>query len=195
MFVDYLALMLVNIVAGLVLTAVFVLMYLQGERSKAAPGFLITGFISLVAGFHMIFYWPLPGSYNISFGGMALFYGALYFMTGLALALQWELLTVTMYAVFAGAASIVLGIRIFNLKLTDDPLATLAGFVLSGLAGVLSLPVYLLRRSAVIRILAAILLIGAAAVWATIGYVAYWDHLKNFSKWVPPLMRALSPAK
>jgi putative membrane protein len=193
MFIDYLTIMLINIVAGLVITALFVLKYLEGERWKAAPGFLVTGFIALVTGFHLIFTWPLPGSYNIPFGEMTILYGALYIAAGIAVLMQWDLLTLAVYAVFAGAASIVLGIRIFDLKMTNDPLAAMAGFVLSGLAGVLSLPVYLLRKSAVVRILAAILALAAAAVWAILVFAAYWDHLSVFSKWVPILMR-LPPA-
>jgi putative membrane protein len=195
MFIDYLTIMLVNIVAGLVITAIFVLKHLEGERRKAAPGFLVTGFIALVTGFHVIFTWPLPGSYNIPFGEMTVFYGALYVAAGIAVLVQWDLITLAVYAVFAGAASIVLGIRIFELKMTNDPLVAMAGFVLSGLAGVLSLPVYLLRKSAVVRILAAILALGTAAVWAILGFTAYWDHLSVFSKWVPILMRLPAPAK
>jgi putative membrane protein len=34
-----------------------------------------------------------------------------------------------------------------------------------------------------VRILAAILLLGCAAIWATTGYLAYWGHLSAFSKW------------
>jgi putative membrane protein len=196
MFVDYLTIMIINIVAGLIITGIFVLLYLEKDRKKVAPGFLVTGFISTVTGLHLIFTWPLPGSYNIPFGEMSLFYGILFFVAGIAVLRDWDLLTLAVYAVFAGASSILLGVRIFSLKLTNEPLVAMLGFVLSGLAGVLSLPVYLLRKSPVVRILAALLLLGAAVVWAIVGYAAYWDHMAAFGKWLPPVMRAPpAPAK
>jgi putative membrane protein len=194
MFVDYLTIMIINIVAGLVITALFVLLYLEKDRKKIAPGFLVTGFISTVTGFHLIFTWPIPGSYNIPFGEMSVLYGVLYFMAGIAVLRDWDLLTLAIYAVFAGAASIVVGIRIFDLKLTTEPFVAMAGFVLTGLAGVLSLPVYLLRKITLVRALAALLLVGAAVVWAIIGYAAYWSHMKAFEGWLPPIMRA-APTK
>ncbi len=194
MFVDYLTIMLVNLVAGLIVTAVFVLFFLD-DRKKAAPAFLITGFISTVTGLHDIFTWPVPGAYNIPFGEMSVFFGVLFFVTGIAVLKDWDLLSITIYAVFAGAASILLGIRIYNLKLTTEPFVAMAGFVLTGLAGVLSLPVYALRKYPVVRILAAILLVAAAVVWAIVGYAAYWQHLQGFSGWLPPLMRQAAPPK
>jgi putative membrane protein len=194
MFIDYLTIMIVNIVAGLVITAVFVLFFLD-DRKKAAPAFLVTGFISMVTGFHIIFTWPIPGCYNIPFGEMSVLYGVLYFAAGIAVIKEWDLLTLAIYAVFAGAASMVLGTRIYNLKLTSEPFVAMAGFVLTGLAGVLSLPVYLLRKNPSVRILAAILLVGAAVVWAIVGYGAYWSHMEGFAKWVPPVMRQVVPAK
>ena len=194
MFVDFLTVMLINLVAGLVTTAVFVLFFLN-DRKKAAPAFLITGFISTVTGFAVIFTWPIPGPYNIPFGDLSVFFGVLFFMTGLAALKDWSLLSITIYAVFAGAAAILLGIRIYTLKLTTEPFVAMAGFVLTGLAGVLSLPVYLLRKYLVIRILAAILLVAAAVVWAIVGYAAYWQHMQAFSSWLPPLMRQAAPPK
>lgn len=196
MFVDYLTLVILDVVAGLILTAVFVLFYLQGDRKRAAPGFLITGFVALMTGLDLVLTWPLPGAYNIPFGEMTLLFGILYFITGIAVLRDWDLLTVVIYAVFAGSASIVVGIRIYTLGLTSEPLVSMAGFGLAGLAGVLSLPVYWLRKHEVIRILAALLLVGGAVVWAIVGYSAYWQHLSAFGKWVPEVMRIpVPPAK
>jgi putative membrane protein len=83
-----------------------------------------------------------------------------------------------------------LGIRIYSLKMTSEPLVSMAGFVLTGLLGVLALPAYVLRKSVIVRILAALGLVGASAIWAMLGYLAYWAHLANFSKWVPTLFQA-----
>jgi putative membrane protein len=190
MFIDYLTLMLINLSAGLLILALFVFRYMEKDRKKVVPGLLVTGFVSLVTGLHEIFTWPIPGSYNIPFGEMSVFFGVLFLATGIALLKDWDLLTLGIYAVFAGAASIVLGVRLYSLKMTSEPLVSMAGFVLTGLLAVLALPAYVLRKSAVVRILAALGLVGASAIWAVLGYLAYWAHLANFSKWVPTLFQA-----
>ena len=190
MFIDYLTLMLINLAAGLFIMAVFVVWFLNGDRRKVVPGLLVTGFVALVTGLHEIFTWPIVSSYNIPFGEMSVFFGVLFLATGIAILREWDFLTLGIYAVFAGAASIVLGIRIYWLKMTSEPLVAMAGFVLTGLLAVLALPAYLLRKSVVVRILAALGLTGASAIWAVLGYLAYWAHLANFSKWVPTLFEA-----
>jgi putative membrane protein len=185
MFVDYLTLMLVNLVAGLAIMALFVFRYLDSDRKKMAPGLLASGAVAVVSGFRMTFTWPIPGSYNIAFGEMTLLFGVLLLGLALALLFEWDLLTLGIYAIFAGAASILIGTRIMNLRMTNEPLLAGGGFILTGLAGVLSLPVYFLRKRPVVRILAAILLLGCAAIWAVVGSLAYWGHLEAFSKWAP----------
>jgi len=190
MFIDYLTLMLFNLSAGLVIMAIFVFNYLDKDRKKMAPGFLASGLLSLVTGFHVIFTWPLPGSYNIAFGEMAVFFGVLFLVAGLAVLFEWDLFTLGVYAVFVGAASIELGIRIFVLKMTSEPLVAAGGFILTGLMAVLTLPVYYLRRFVVVRGLAALGLLGSAAIWVMTGILAYWQHLVAFSKWVPAFMPA-----
>lgn len=185
MFIDYLTLMLVNMAAGLTLMAVFALKFLNGDRKKVAPGFLLTGFIAFVTGLHVIFTWPIIGSYNIPFGEMSVLFGALFFMGGIAILKDWDLLSLGIYAIFAGAASILLGIRIYDLKMTSEPLVAAGGFILTGFLAVVSLPAYFLRKSPVVRILAVIALLGAAAIWAVFAGLGYWAHLVNFAKWVP----------
>jgi putative membrane protein len=192
MFIDYLTIMLVNMAAGLTIMALFVLKYVNGDRKKVAPGFLVSGFLALVTGFHEIFTWPITGSYNIPFGEMSVLFGLLFFAAGIAVLRDWDLLSLGVYAIFAGAASIILGIRLFDLKMTNEPLVAAAGFILTGLMAVLSLPAYFLRKFLVIRILAAIALFGAAAIWAVFAGLGYWAHLQIFAKWLPPTM---PPAK
>ncbi len=194
MFIDYLTIMLVNMAAGLAILALFVLKYLNGDRKKLAPGFLVSGFVATVTGLHEIFTWPIISSYNIPFGEMSVLYGVLMLGGGIALFRGWELLSLGIYATFAGAASILLGIRLFSLKMTSEPLVSLAGFALTGLMGVLSLPVYYLRRSRLVRILAAIALFGSAAIWVAFAALGYWAHLENFAKWAPATMPP-APAK
>lgn len=68
MFVDYVALMLINMTAGLVLLALFVYKGLDDkDQRRWVPGFAMVGLVALVTGLHMIWNWPLPGSFNISF--------------------------------------------------------------------------------------------------------------------------------
>jgi len=192
MFIDYLTVMLVNLAAGLAIMALFVLKYINGDRKKLAPGLLVSGFLALVTGLHEIFTWPIIGSYNIPFGEMSVLFGVLFLAAGIAVLKEWDLLSLGVYAVFAGAAAILLGIRIYSLKMTSEPLVAAAGFILTGLMAVLSLPAYYLRKSLVVRVLAALALFGAAAIWASFAGLGYWAHLQNFSKWLPPTM---PPAK
>jgi putative membrane protein len=188
MFIDYLTVMLVNMAAGLAILAIFVLKYLNGDRKKLAPGFLVSGFVATVTGLHEIFTWPIVSSYNIPFGEMSVLYGVLMLAGGIALFRGWDLLSLGIYATFAGAASILLGIRLYSLKMTSEPLIAMGGFVLTGLMGVLSLPVYYVRQSKLVRILATIALLGAAAIWAFTAALGYWAHLENFAKWAPSTM-------
>jgi putative membrane protein len=185
MFIDYLTLMLINMAAGLAILALFVLRYLDGDRKKLGPGLLVSGFVALVTGLHMIFTWPIIGSYNIPFGEMSVLFGVLLLGGAISVFKGWELFSLGIYATFAGAASIVAGVRIYTLGMTSEPLVACGGFALTGLMGVLSLPVYYLRRYRAIRILATIALIGAAAIWALFAFLGYWAHLATFAKWVP----------
>jgi putative membrane protein len=188
MFIDYLTLMLINMSAGFAILALFVLKYINGDRRKLAPGLLASGLVALVTGFHEIFTWPIVSSYNIPFGEMSVLFGLLLFFGGLALFRDWDLLSLGIYATFAGAASIVLGIRLYTLGMTSEPLVAMGGFVLSGLIGFLSLPLYFLRANKVVRILGTIALFGAAAIWLVFAFLGYWAHLANFSTWLPATM-------
>jgi putative membrane protein len=148
----------------------------------------VSGFVALVTGFHEIFTWPIIGSYNIPFGELSVLFGALLFGGALAVFRGWELLSLGIYATFAGAASIVLGIRMYTLGMTTEPLIASFGFVLTGLIALLSLPLYFLRGSRIVRILAAIALAGAAAIWSAFAFLGYWAHLATFAKWLPATM-------
>jgi uncharacterized membrane protein len=54
------------------------------------------------------------------------------------------LVTVTIYAFFAGVAAILVGLRIINLGLTTQSILSGLGFILSGLGGVCATPALLL---------------------------------------------------
>ncbi len=194
--IDFLTVMLVSMTAGLFLLAYYVYRGIGAENANRwVPGFAMTGFIAVVTGLRMSFTWPLSGSYNIAFGEMSVLFGVLFLGAALALWKGWEMRTVSLYALFAGAAAIVVGARIINLGMTKSPVVSGIGFILTGLGGLfawlccLAEPIFSLGTNRTLRAIGAIVLIVAAAIWAFTGYAAYWDHLESFSTWVPPTMR------
>ena len=103
--------------------------------------------------------------------------------------------TVAIYAFFAGLVAVVLGVRVIDLGLTRSPTVAGLGYILSGLGGMLAWlccllePVVGLRTSKTLRVVGALVLLGAAVIWALIGYNAYWGHIESFSDYVPPAMQ------
>jgi putative membrane protein len=185
MFIDYVALMLVNLAASLVLLAVFVLKFLETDGRRMAAGFLLTGFIAAITGLYMIFTWPLPSSYNIAFGELYVMFGAAVFVLGLALLYGWDLLPIAIFGAFAGVAAVVVGVRILQRGMTDSPPLAALGFVATGLSAILSLPLYAARTSRALKVIVVILALGAAVIWAFTGFGSYWKHLESFAGWKP----------
>lgn len=189
MFIDYVSLMLINMGAGLFILALYVLKGLDSKDQRMwIPGFAISGLIALINGFHMIWTWPLPGSYNMAYGEMSILLGFLFLGTAISLAMEWGLIILGVYAFFSGIAAVLIGIQIKNLGLTLNPKLTYIGFVLSGLGGIFSSLVVYLRRNNIIRSIGAIILLVTAVIWLYTGYMAYWAHMKSLSKWVPAIM-------
>lgn len=190
MFVNYIPLMLINMVSGLFILASFVYLGLDSTQQKRwIPGLGMSGAIALTTGLHMIFTWPVPGSFNIAFGEMSVLFGILLIGASLSLANDWDLLTVTIYAFFAGVAALVIGLRILNLGLTRQPILSGIGFILSGLSGICAAPALYWRTNHTLRLIGTIVLVAAGLIWALTGYMAYWGHLADYSKWVPYPMR------
>ncbi len=190
MFIDYITLMLINMVAGLFLLAYYLYEGLDNPRQKQwIPGFGIVGAIALTTGLHMIFTWPVTGSFNIAFGETTVLFGALFIATAIALSQGWELLTVAIYAFFVGLVAIVVGIRIMNLGLTKQPFVSGIGFILTGLGGICAAPTLYFKPNRTWRLIGVALLLLAALIWAFVGYNAYWIHLGGFRNWVPAPMR------
>ncbi|PZV09018.1 MAG: hypothetical protein DCF22_19235 [Leptolyngbya sp.] len=186
MFIDYLTLMLINMVAGLVLLAAYVYFGLGSSNQRRwIPGFGVVGAIALVTGLHMTLTWPIVGSFNIAFGETTVLFGILFVATSLALAMDWELTTLGIYGFFAGLVSLLIGVRIINLGLTPIPLPVGTAFILVGLGGVFSAPTLYLKKNRLLRLIGAIVLVVAALIFAFIGLSSYWVHLANFSTWQP----------
>jgi len=194
--IDYLTLMLINMTAGLVVLADYVYRGIVAEDKRPwAAGFAITGFVAVATGLHMSFSWPLPGSHNVLFGEPTVLFGTLFLGAALALSNEWSMGPVAIYAFFAGLVAVVLGVRLIDMGLTRSPVMAGVGYILSGLGGLLAWlccllhPVVSLRSSRTLRIVGALVLLGAAAIWALTGYAAYWDHIESFSDYVPPALQ------
>jgi putative membrane protein len=125
----------------------------------------------------MSFTWPLPYPYNIAFGELSIMFGVLYLATAFSFAKGWNLFPLSIYAVFAGAVSVLVGFRFIDLSLSKTPLFSGIGFILTGSVGMFMPVLLLLKKYKFVRLLGALLPLGAAFIWAWIGYVAYWVHL------------------
>lgn len=187
MFIDYLTLVMINLVAGTTLLAYYLWRGMDEKNQRPyAAAFLGVGLLSLVTGLHLSFTWPLPGSYNVGYGDATTLFGVVFLATGLALSQGWDLLPVSIYAFFAGVDAIIVGTRILNLGLTKEPLISAVGFILAGLGGVGAFPFFMwFKGNRNVRILAVLVLLATAALWAVTFYGALWGHLAGFSKWVP----------
>ena len=190
MFIDYLPLLLINMLAGLVLLACYVNGFLNSKSDKGwAAAFLAVGAVAFICGLHMTLTWPLPGSYNIAFGEPSVFLGMLFLAAGFSVARGYSLLPLSIYALFAGIAAVVVGFRIINLNMTNAPLVSGMGFICTGSIGPFLLLVLIFPKSIWLKIIISALLAAAILIWAYAGYFAYWAHLNNFTQWKPVIMR------
>jgi len=180
MFIDYVTLMLINMAAGLFVLALFLIRDIDRENNRFwAPAFALPGMIAVICGFAMTFSWPLPKPYNIAYGETSVLLGFLFLAAAWSIAKGWELFPLGIYAFFAGLTAVIIGIRIINLGLTNEPLISGIGFILTGSGGVFAEIVILNRRKKWLRIIAFIILIAAAIIWARTGFLAYWMHLQT----------------
>jgi putative membrane protein len=184
-FVDYLTLMLLNMVVGLVLFSLFMWRFIEKSPKKLVPGFLLTGFIALATGLPMTLTWPLPQAYNIPYGELTVALGGLLFVTGISLIAGWDLLSIGIYAFFVGAASIVLAIRFLALNLTNEPVVAFLGLLLTGATAILALPALAMPKQKWLRWLVALAALASAVIWAIVVFPAYWQHMEDFAKYAP----------
>jgi len=191
MFIDYLTLIMINLVAGTTILAWYLYKGFTADAEGQRPfsaGFGIVGVLGLVLGLGMVFTWPLPGSYNIAFGETTALFGAVFLATAFALYHRWDLKPVTIFAFFAGVFAVVVGIRLISLNLTKEPLFSGIGFILAGLGGVAAFPAFGLLKNKYIRLLAVIVLVATALLWAFTFYNSLWGHMESFSSWLPPTL-------
>jgi putative membrane protein len=186
---DYLPLMLVNMAAGLVILVCFFLAGLCKPGEKAwAPALGMVGLVAVVAGFHMIFTYPLPKLEEVNlqwadaaYGESTVLLGIVFLGAAAAAARGLSLVPVTIFGAIAGGIAILLGVRIIGLHLSKAPEMTGTGFILTGLAGPAALWVALTPQRLLPKIVAAVLLLPAAALWLLTAGIGYWGHLKALS--------------
>ncbi len=190
MFIDFLTLVMINLVAGTVLLAVYLWRGIdEVDQRPYASAFFVTGLVSLITGLQISFTWPLPGSYNVGYGDATTLFGVVFLGTAIALWKGWSLIPISLYAFFAAIDALIVGIRIWSLQLTKEPLISAIGFVLAGLSGLGVFPFLMwFRENRIVRWIGILLLLGTALLWAITFYGSLWDHMASFAKWVPPTM-------
>ena len=91
-FIDYVSLLLINMVGGLFVLACFLGWGLKSsERKHWAPAFAISGLIATVAGLVMVLTSPIPKPFSMAFGEMSVLLGVLFLGAAWALANGWSL--------------------------------------------------------------------------------------------------------
>jgi putative membrane protein len=190
MFIDYLTLIMINLVAGTAILAYYLYAGFEAKDQRPfAAAFGVVGLLGVVLGLVLTLTWTLPGSYNIAYGEATTLFGAVFLATALALSQGWDLKPVTVYAFFAGVYAVIVGVRIISLQMTKEPVLAGVGFILAGLGGVLAGPLFGLLKNKTFRLVAAAVLLGTALLWAVTFYTSLWGHLASFSTWVPATMK------
>ncbi len=195
MFIDFLTLVMINLVAGTVLLAYYLWRGIdEKDQRPYASAFFVTGLCSLVTGLQISFTWPLPGAYNVGYGDATTLFGLVFLATSISLWQGWNLLPVSIYSFFAAIDALIVGIRIYSLQLTKEPLISAVGFILAGLAGLGVFPFLMwFRKNQVVRWIGIALLLGTALLWGITFYGSLWGHMASFAKWVPATMVTPAP--
>jgi putative membrane protein len=190
MFIDFLTLVMVNLIAGTILLAYYLWKGLdETDQRPYAAAFFITGLLGIITGLQLEFNWPLPGAYNIAFGDTTTLFGFVFLGTALALWQGWSLIPVSIYAFFAGIEGVLVGFVIISQNLTQEPLLAAAGFILAGLGGLGAFPFYTwFRDNKTVRWIGIAVLVLAAVLWAVTFYGALLGHMASFAKYVPASM-------
>src|SRR5512140_746632 len=164
MFIDFLTLIMVNLIAGTVLLAYYIWKGLdETDQRPYAAAFFVVGLLGIITGLQLSFTWPLPGAYNIAFGDTSTLFGFVFLGTALALWQGWSLIPVSIYSFFAGAESILVGFVILGQNLTQEPLLAAAGFILAGLGGVSAFPYFtMFKGNKTVRMIGVIVLVVCA---------------------------------
>ncbi len=193
MFVDFVTLMLLNMTAGFLVLAHFLVRGSTARGSEIegrhwALGFGVVGGIAALTGLVVTFAWPLPGSYNIAFGETSVLFGSLFLAAALGFERRLWFESLSAIALVDGLVAVVVGARIAALGMTNEPTPAAAGFILAGVVGLLvaagtALPGLGTNRP--YRLGLAGVSVATALLWAAITFSAYWDHLARLARWEP----------
>jgi putative membrane protein len=176
--IDYVTLLLVNMVSGLALLAFFLWWGIgRKDRRDWAPAFGICGLLGTVAGLAMTFTWPIPAPYAMAYGEMSVLLGVLFLGAAWTLHCGWRLYPLGIYAFFPGVAAILIGVRMIDLSLTAAPVHTGIGFITTGLGGVFAGAALWKQNLRIVRIVGGLVMLIAAGLWVPTTYVAYWMHM------------------
>lgn len=177
--IDYVTLLLVNMVAGLTVLATFLWWGIgQENRRDWAPAFGISGFVGTVAGFAMTFTWPIPAPYASAYGEMSVLLGVLFLGAAWTLHCGWRLYPLGIYAFFPGVAAIVIGVQFIHLSLTPIPVMAGTGFIITGIGGIFAGVTLWRQKMRAVRILGGLAMLAAAVFWVPTTYMGYWMHMK-----------------
>lgn len=186
MFIDYVTLLLANMSIGMTLLGIFLIKPLNGADSRSwAPPFLVAGLIAFTFGMHMAVTYPLPGAYNLFFGETSVLLGAIFLGVGLSSAMNRPITPLAPMMAISSVVAVILGARILNMAMTSQPLMSGAGFILSGISGLLTACAVLWSKNRGLRLLAAILLFACAALWLFVAAGGYWMHAETLNGWQP----------
>ena len=137
--INFLTLIMIDLVAGFGLLAYFLAIGLDTERGKGlAAAFAGVGLLNLVLGLAITLTWPLPGSYNIAFGEPAAMFGIVFLFAGVALARDWDLYGIALLGFFFGLYVLITAWGIYSLGMTRTPLMSTINYGLAGLSAVLA---------------------------------------------------------
>jgi putative membrane protein len=191
MFVDYLTLVMITLIAGFVLLAYYLYAGLDASDQRPfAAAFGTVGVLEIILGLSLSFTWPLPGSFNIAYGETTTLFGAVFLGAAVALSQGWDLMPVALFGFFAGLDAFIMGARIISLKMGQQPLLAGISFFLAGLAGVLAAPTLgILKKNKALRMVAIIILLITALAWCVTYVPSVWAHLADFAKYVPASMK------
>lgn len=179
MFEDWLPLLLVNLSSGLLLLACGFLagLTLRAEWHQLVSGFFLIGATLAIGGGLIVFTRPQPGILNTAWGIFFFSFGMLFLMAGWSLVLGWDSFPLGIPSILAGIVSALFGYRIISLGLTLSPIASGAGFIITGLVGIviglglLNPDLKYVRR---LRLLLLLLLVSAAILWLSLAFIYFW---------------------